>query len=75
MRDEEGGQPRLYHLNAKSPDALLLAERFHLQPRDIVYVDVADIVRFNRVIANIQPTWSLLNTVSGVRYPLFGGRQ
>ncbi|ANB03198.1 polysaccharide biosynthesis/export family protein [Ectothiorhodospira sp. BSL-9] len=75
MRDEEGGQPQLFHLNAKSPDALLLAERFHLQPRDIIYVEVADIVRFNRVIANIQPTWTLLNTVSGVRYPLFGGRQ
>jgi polysaccharide export outer membrane protein len=71
----EDNSPALFHLDARSPDALLLAERFEMRPRDIVYVDSADVVRYNRVIANIQPTWNLLSTISGVRYPLFGARQ
>jgi polysaccharide biosynthesis/export protein len=67
--------PELFHLNGQTPDAMLLADRFPLHPRDIVYVDVADIVRFNRVITNILPTSNMLNLTSGTRYPLFGGRQ
>lgn len=68
-------KPEIFHLNAKSPDALLLADRFPLRPRDIVYVDVAAVARWNRVVTNILPTATLLNTISQVQYPLFGGRQ
>jgi polysaccharide export outer membrane protein len=66
--------PELFHLNASSPDALLLADRFPLRPRDIVYVDVADVARWNRVVTNILPTATMLNTISTTQYPLFGGR-
>ncbi len=67
--------PELFHLDAKSPDALLLADRFPLRPRDIVFVDAAEVARWNRVISNILPTATMLNTISGIDYPLFGGRQ
>jgi polysaccharide export outer membrane protein len=67
--------PEIYHLNSKSPDALLLADRFPLHARDIVFVDTAEVARWNRVISNILPTATLLNTISGTQYPLFGGRQ
>ena len=74
MRDQ-ADKPELFNLNSRSPDALILADRFPLRPRDIVYVDAADVARWNRVIDNILPTTTLLNSISSIRYPLFGGRQ
>lgn len=67
--------PELFHLDGRSPDAMLLADRFPLHPRDIVYVDASDLIRWSRVINNILPTSNMLNLTSGIRYPLFGGRQ
>jgi polysaccharide export outer membrane protein len=54
-------KPEIYHLNAKSPDAFLLADRFPLQPRDVIYIDRAEGVRWNQIIAEIQPTLLMLN--------------
>jgi len=58
------GKSEIFHLNAKSPDALILAERFPLQPRDIVFVDTVEGIRWNRIIRQIQPTMNLLNSIS-----------
>lgn len=55
------GKPEIFHLDAQSPDALLLADRFPLQPRDVVFVDRAEGIRWNQIIAQIQPTITLLN--------------
>ena len=57
------GKPEIFHLDAKSPDALLLADRFPLQPRDVVFVDRAEGIRWNQIIAQIQPTITLLNSI------------
>ncbi|MGZ0018231.1 polysaccharide export protein [Nitrosomonas sp. wSCUT-2] len=59
------GKSAIYHLNAKSPDAFILADRFPLQPRDVVFVDRAEGIRWNQIIGQIQPTVDLLNLFDG----------
>lgn len=64
LRKGPNDRPQIWHLNSKSPDALILADSFDLQPRDIVYVDPAGIARWNRVISNLLPSANLLDTVN-----------
>ncbi|MDQ6978780.1 MAG: polysaccharide export protein [Mariprofundaceae bacterium] len=45
---------KVFHLDSESPDALLLADQFHLQPRDIVYVSVKGIARWGRVFNQVS---------------------
>lgn len=49
-------QPRVYWLNAETPDRLLLAERFTLQPKDILYVSTAPTTQWNRILTQLLPT-------------------
>jgi polysaccharide export outer membrane protein len=46
----------IYRLNARSADAMLLANQFPLRPFDIVYVASTQLTRWNRVINEILPT-------------------
>lgn len=55
-----GAKPQIYHLNAASPDALVLADRFDLRVRDVVFVDAVPVVRWARVVNNILPTIDVL---------------
>jgi len=48
--------PKIFWLNARTPDRLLLAERFSLQPRDILYVASAPATRWNRALNQLLPT-------------------
>ena len=48
--------PDVFLLDASSPDALLLATQFQMQPRDVVFVSTANLARFNRVLNQILPT-------------------
>ncbi len=60
IRSGSNGRPQIWHLNAAAPDALVLADRFDLQPRDIVYVDPAGVARFGRVVNNIIPSATVI---------------
>jgi polysaccharide biosynthesis/export protein len=60
VHDAEGSlrgiRPEVYHLDARSAVALVLADAFELEPRDIVFVSSTPVVRFNRVVQQILPT-------------------
>jgi polysaccharide export outer membrane protein len=53
-------RPQIYHLNASSPDALVLADRFDLRARDVVFVDAVAVVRWARVVNLILPSVDVL---------------
>lgn len=50
----------VYQLHARNATALVLADQFTLQARDIVYVTAAPIARWNRLIAQILPSMQTL---------------
>jgi polysaccharide export outer membrane protein len=59
----------VYHLDARNPTAMVLADRFALHPRDIVYVDKGTIVRWGQVMGLILPTYTgLLDTATSIKY-------
>ena len=61
IRDQPNStKPAIYHLNASSPDALVLADKFNLRARDVVFVDAVAVVRWARVVNNILPTIDVL---------------
>ena len=47
--------PEIFQLNAESPDALILADQFPLQPHDTVFVGTAGVTQFSRVLNQILP--------------------
>lgn len=46
----------VYHLNAKSPISLAMADNFPLQARDVIFVDTSSLVRYNRIVSLIIPS-------------------
>jgi polysaccharide export outer membrane protein len=49
-------KPEIFHLDADSPDALILADQFALQPHDTVFVSTAGITQWSRVLNQILPS-------------------
>lgn len=55
IRNEAVGRS-IFHLDARTPTALAMAEGFALRPKDVVYVDPVPLVQWNRVLNLILPT-------------------
>ncbi len=49
-------KPEIFWIDASSPDAMLLANGFALEPQDVVYVATAGLASWDRVINQILPT-------------------
>ena len=60
----EGGQA-IFHLDARNALALALSDGFPLQPRDLVFVDPIELVRWSRIVNLILPTATTGNTLRG----------
>lgn len=67
---KNGHVARVYHLDASSPASLTLADKFELHPEDFVFVGAAAITRWNRVISQMVPSASLVNTATDTRNDL-----
>ncbi|MNF11678.1 hypothetical protein D3C80_2129400 [compost metagenome] len=58
----------MYHLDGNSPVALAIAEGFELEPKDVVYVDARDLVRWSRMINLLLPsTQPVVSAATGLR--------
>lgn len=55
IRGSGTDDPQVFHLDARSPVSMVLANEFELQPKDIVYVDGNGLVRFSRVLSLLLP--------------------
>lgn len=55
IRGSSDSTPQIFHLDAHSPVAMVLANQFELQPKDVVYVDGNGLVRFSRVLNLLLP--------------------
>jgi polysaccharide biosynthesis/export protein len=55
IRGALNGTPQVFHLDGRSPVAMLVAKEFDLQPKDVVYVDGNGLVRFSRVLSLLLP--------------------
>ncbi|WP_439672757.1 polysaccharide biosynthesis/export family protein [Cupriavidus necator] len=56
IRKMANDSPKVYHLDGTSPVALAIAEGFELEPKDVVYVDAREVVRWSRVMSLlVQP--------------------
>lgn len=67
VRSTEQATPLVFHLNAASPQAYAVAEKFELQPKDVVFVDTAALVRWNRFISNLFPSAQTAQTVHSIK--------
>lgn len=56
----------IYHANLQSITNLALANRFEMQPGDIVYVDPTGLTRWNRFINSILPSGNAIRQLSSL---------
>lgn len=55
IRGSLNSNPQVFHLDARSPVSMILANQFDLQPEDVVYIDGNGLVRFSRVLNLLMP--------------------
>jgi len=68
MRADSNGEPIIYQLNANSADSLVMAEKFTMRPRDVVFVSPTDITEFGRFIGQFFPLTSATATVQSTPF-------
>ncbi|GAA5075221.1 polysaccharide biosynthesis/export family protein [Lysobacter panacisoli] len=60
----------VYQLNAKSPAAFALGDRFRLKPGDVVWVGPAGVTRWNRFLSQLLPLSAILTNAASAQYDI-----
>ena len=67
VRDNPNYQrTNIYYADMQNLTSLALANRFEMQPNDILYVDPTGLTRWNRVISALLPSTSAIRSVSSL---------
>jgi polysaccharide export outer membrane protein len=66
IRGTDGGNPRIFHLDAEFATGMLLAERFDMQAQDVVFVDAAGVSQWNRVVSQLLPSITVIGVANSV---------
>lgn len=67
VRDQLGSQStNIYIIDMQTITSFALANRFEMQPNDIVYVDPTGLTRWNRIISSLLPSTSAVSVLSGL---------
>jgi polysaccharide export outer membrane protein len=64
IRGTDGGNLKIFHLDAGFATGMLLAERFDMQAQDVVFVDTAGVSQWNRVITQLLPSVTVVGTIT-----------
>ena len=60
----------VYHVNLKTVEGMVLAGRFPMKPRDVVYVSTNELAKFNRLLNNILPYVRAVQLIDDLAYDL-----
>lgn len=64
-------KPDVFWLDARSPDAMLLATQFQMQPQDVVFVASLGVTRWNRainlILPSVQTLWQTQSLIERLR--------
>ncbi|WP_243453172.1 polysaccharide biosynthesis/export family protein [Psychrobacter coccoides] len=67
VRDNpNNGMTNIYYIDMKTITNFALANRFEMQPNDILYVDPTGLARWNRVISLLLPSTSAIYSISRI---------
>jgi polysaccharide biosynthesis/export protein len=58
----------VYHLDAKSPAAFAVADRFRLRAGDVVWVGPAGVTRWNRFLSQLLPLSGIISNTAAAQY-------
>lgn len=56
----------IYYVDMQTITSFALANRFEMQPNDILYVDPTGLTRWNRVLSSILPSTSAIRSISNL---------
>jgi polysaccharide biosynthesis/export protein len=66
-KDLAKGPATVFHLNAHSPAAFVLADNFRVRPGDVVFVGPAGVTEWGRVLSQIVPLSGILGNAAFAR--------